>query len=269
MNDLNTQQIVLLCLLVSFVTSIATGITVVSLMEQAPDPVSQTINRVVEKTIERVVEAPKDDEEQPVERVVETVVVNQEDLTIEAVQGNAQKVARVYRVDSAETRFFAGVSPIVRSDGTLLAGVNVQNSNKLVAVYNGGEFEMEVISENERYTLLRPVNAGDNTFGSVSFANVSGMKLAQSVIMLSGQNNNVVSSGIVTDIKKSKFSNEDGTETEYISSIAASVDQDKILRGSILLNLQGEVVAMWVGDVISGAFITANSLDSFIRGANL
>jgi hypothetical protein len=54
--NLNTQQLVLLCLLVAFVTSITTGITVVSLMDDTQAPVSQTINRVVERTIERVVE---------------------------------------------------------------------------------------------------------------------------------------------------------------------------------------------------------------------
>ena len=51
MEHLTKQQIILLTLLVSFVTSIATGIVTVSLINQAPANTTNTIERVIENTV--------------------------------------------------------------------------------------------------------------------------------------------------------------------------------------------------------------------------
>src|SRR3989344_1320471 len=53
MNDLNKHQLVLLVLLVSFVTALATGIVVATLVAQAPPPLTHTIQRVIEKVTEK------------------------------------------------------------------------------------------------------------------------------------------------------------------------------------------------------------------------
>lgn len=53
MNDLNKYQLVLLVLLVSFVTALATGIVTATLVSQAPPPLTHTIQRVIEKVTEK------------------------------------------------------------------------------------------------------------------------------------------------------------------------------------------------------------------------
>src|SRR5258708_2586697 len=83
--DLNKSQLILLAVLLSFVTSIATGITTVTLMQQAPASITTPINRVVQQTVEKI---------QQVEgkTTVQTVVVKEEDLVVDAIAKNQTAV---------------------------------------------------------------------------------------------------------------------------------------------------------------------------------
>src|SRR3989344_2769244 len=55
--ELSKSQLVLLTILVNFVTSVATGILTVSLLDTAPPLCSQAVNRGVERPIEAVAAA--------------------------------------------------------------------------------------------------------------------------------------------------------------------------------------------------------------------
>jgi S1-C subfamily serine protease len=111
MEELNKNQIVLLTLLVSFVTSIATGIVTVTLMNQAPAAVTQTINRIVERTVEKVVPG-----EPKVTTVVKEVpvVVTEEKLIVDVIN---QASPAVVRVADAEGKTTLGSGFVVSETG--------------------------------------------------------------------------------------------------------------------------------------------------------
>jgi hypothetical protein len=54
LEELSKSQLLLLMLLVNFITSIATGVLTVSLLDEAPTTVTQTVNQIVDHTIETV-----------------------------------------------------------------------------------------------------------------------------------------------------------------------------------------------------------------------
>ena len=91
MEDLNKNQIVLLTLLVSFVTSIATGIITTSLLQQAPVEVVRNINSIVEKTIEKVTPATVTTTSPAGTKEVTTIIVKEEDVIIDSINKNISR----------------------------------------------------------------------------------------------------------------------------------------------------------------------------------
>ena len=83
--DLNKPQLILLAVLLSFVTSIATGITTVTLMQQAPASFTAPVNRIIRQTVEKI---------QQVEgkTTVQTVIIKEEDLVVDAIAKNQSTV---------------------------------------------------------------------------------------------------------------------------------------------------------------------------------
>jgi S1-C subfamily serine protease len=260
MNDLNTQQIVLLCLLVSFVSSVATGITTVSLLDQAPEPVAQTINRVVERTIERVVDpvvSTVTNTSSKPERVVETVVVNQEDLTVEAVEKNSKSLVRIYGSSRNNEKFFVGLGVVISSDGKVLTSSTIIGSaENFYAEYVDGSYELNLVKEaNQGSVILEPKEVEEGkTFTSAKFGNSQNLKLAQTVISLGGQDRNLVSTGIISTLETN--------EASEIILVSTSISESSIIRGSVLISLNGEIIGVRVAGSSANSFIPSNIIKS-------
>jgi S1-C subfamily serine protease len=144
-DDLNKSQIVLLTLLVSFVTSIATGIVTVTLLDQAPRGVTQTINKVVERTIERVVPG-----ETKISTVVKEVpvIVTEEQLVVEVINKTSPAVAALIQSELQNgVPVYAGTGFFVGKDGWFLTrGAFVESGkNYAILTEKGQIIETELI----------------------------------------------------------------------------------------------------------------------------
>ena len=261
MEKLTKQQIVLVTLLVSFFTSIATGIVTVALMDQAPPGVTQTINRVVERTVEKVVTPPTAGNSAAV-IARETVIVKEDDKITEAVEKNKNSIARIYtNTSDPSDRIIVGLGTVVRADGLIVTGnIFADTSAKYLITVDGENFyKVKVLdkSDDGHFYFLKVIQdpASPIAFKPATLSKNFDLKLGQSVIGLGGMFRNVVGTGIISsilDAEPKKDKNSTSTvSTKEIAGLTTSVNYNDNLSGGPLLNLDGEVIGIRVSANIS------------------
>lgn len=95
--DLSKTQLLLLTILVNFITAIATAVMTVSLLNQAPPTVMQTVNRIVERTVETAQQAPLPSIPGIVAPQKETIVIRDEDLLTGAIRADASRRVFIHK----------------------------------------------------------------------------------------------------------------------------------------------------------------------------
>jgi S1-C subfamily serine protease len=278
MEKLTKQQIVLVTLLVSFVTSIATGIVTVALMDQAPPGVTQTINRVVERTIEKVVTPPVTSNSAAV-ITRETIVVKEDDKIVESVDKNKNSIVRIYtNMDNAgdvEQKIFVGLGTLVSKEGLIATGDVFADSRGqyLITVDNNTYYKVTILPKNKegKFYFLKVIQDEKNpvVFNPVNFSDSNNLKLGQTVIAWGGQTLNSVSTGIVSslvDAGNPEPTDPTASSTTKIIAINTNINLADSVAGGPLLNLYGEVVGIRVSSNISDKynFLPSNMLKSEI-----
>src|SRR5665213_949956 len=115
--ELSKSQIVLLVLLVSFVTSMATGIVTVSLMDQAPPSVAETVDRVIQQTVKEVASPGQIASAAAATTPQKTVIMKEPDEIAAAVQKSSSSIVRLYSADGST---FLGMGVVLDSTGTIV-----------------------------------------------------------------------------------------------------------------------------------------------------
>ncbi len=246
MEGLNKTQLILLALLVSFVTSIATGIVTVTLMDQAPAGVTQTINRIVERTVERVVPSSGGG--------TKTVIIKSEDFIIEAVKKNSGSIVKVSTFTQNEKGETVngeplGVGFIVSTDGIVALDSDIvsDETKYTVTLADGKIFKANTLQQDEKngLALIKVVPANDKEtirLSPVELSDLSGensLKLGQTVIALGGKGGEDVFNGIISGFRKNSSLAEALLGYQIKAGDALSGITDPLLQTGAVINAIG------------------------------
>ena len=208
MESLTKTQIVLLVLLVSFVTSLATGIVTVTLVNQAPQPITHTISKVVEKMVPKEVLVKEktvifSSEENLVKiikeaslAVVGVMVGTTKDLTATTTNEEIRK-----KLTPSGSGFF------VSKDGIVLTNKHIVGDETLeyvVITSDGKTYPAAVISRSSSQDVA-VLKVEGNNFNFMPLGNSKNINVGQTAIALgsdSGEFQNTVSVGVVSGLNK-------------------------------------------------------------------
>lgn len=234
LEQLTKHQILLLTLLVSFVTSIATGIVTVSLMDQAPEGVTRVINQIVERTVETVVPASQGAAAVTTEK---TVVVQQDELVPQSIATVQKSIIRI--VVAGEDQLVArgvivGASGLAVTDRAALSGVNLRD---LEAILHSGERVPLTVPQDSGTGPVMFIEVTLSTSADVAPATLvdtSKLTLGQTVLRISGVGSDTVGEGVIAALPPAE-----GERRHVLEASVASATP-----GSVLLTIFGEVVGV-------------------------
>jgi len=277
MDELNKSQIVLLTLLVSFVTSLATGIATVSLMEQGITPVTNTVNQIVERTKEVIVRV-----QEPQDKLVitekETVVVSQSDLVAEAVSKNKNSSIILYQILPAEEVVEDTLEPSIEPESlvgepeTVEDGTKEMLASSTVALDSAAQAKQKLVFASRAVVLTGGVIVADasnvnndaeygllNSNKEVVKANILGTY--SGIVILQAEAGTAATLGDTSTIERGQAvimlsgTGRLRVTTTIISDILLrdgnvySIETDKgtDTPGSVLINIKGELIGISTG----------------------
>jgi S1-C subfamily serine protease len=246
MENLTKQQIVLLTLLVSFMTSIATGIVTVSLVNQAPPNTTNTIERVIENTVANALPSSN--------TAAIGNNVSARNSLVSATDNVSKSIVKLHEYGKQTSVSGLGVvinaRGAIMTDKSVIAGL-VSNA----ATYpDDREYRLVVVQSqiNGDLVFLDPVISA-NQSSSTSPASAASFvpadigtfpKLGDTIASLGGIDAGTLGVGVVDQIITAGASS---TPT----AISTTVDSSKVSIGSPLFDISGAVVGIQTSSLSS------------------
>ncbi len=240
MDQLSKHQLILVALLVSFVTSLSTGIITVSLMDQAPKGTTQTITQVIQKTIQQAM--PQD----AAATEAAPVTIEYKDPVADAVSKVASSTVKLV---SSGSNTVSGLGLVVSNSGIIFAdkAAIAQLANYEAILPDGTRVPLALIQSqiDGNIAFLAPAQkvAPGTAFVPASFAPEP--HLGETVFTLSGTSTPLLAQGIVTRLPQ-------GVPTSDISSaphIETNISADSVSEGAPLFDVNGAIIGIRSTDI--------------------
>lgn len=238
-DDLSKSQLLLLTLLVNFVMSIATGIVTVSLLDEAPATVTQTVNRIVEHTVETVAPA-----SEPAAAVVATTQQpSEEDQLVSAISGDASRTVKLYAD--------ATTSP------ALAQGIYLSKSRAVVVMTQDGLPKDAVVGFPDGTSASVSVSRADATLTIYGFGDATSIPSAAATALLDPAN-----------LKQGQAVIALTSDGSAVTGIISKVDGETITTtlpavpaGAAAVDLKGQLVGI---SGANGAFVSAAHINALL-----
>ncbi|HEY4516616.1 MAG TPA: serine protease [Candidatus Paceibacterota bacterium] len=262
MEELTKSQIVLLTLFVSFITSIATGIVTVALMNQAPPVIAQTVNRIVQQTVEKVVPASQQaGTGKTVVTEQTTVVIKESELISQAVERVAPSIVRLYS-GPKDAPLFLGFGIVLDAEGMIVTDSDSlgESAEATIVIANGSSTRAFVRQRDSKSGLAYLLVATSSTSQPLSFSSATLAAehpvLGQSIVGLYGKSVLRIAAGLVIALVQVGEG-----RTQLV--IETDIPVASIAPGSPIINTDGAVVG------ISTGVSRASSLSGFVSASAL
>ncbi len=261
--ELNKFQIVLLVLLVSFVTSIATGIVTVTLLAQAPPAVTETINHVVERTIETII--PQTASSTKSTATTQTIVVKEDELITGSIASALTKTGRVFG-GVASTSPVVGLAAEI-APGVLITDSAIVSKDHLVSIGAvNAIFSVSQVFPEIGIAILTPEATSTILGEAFTIADSSAVKLGSTVTAVLSVTNERVAIGNVSAV----FGLADaagGATVVHVRVIDTNLNAGAI-TGAPLVNIFGDLVGISTAQSQAaggnGTFVSASDIAALL-----
>lgn len=222
--ELSKSQLILLTILVNFVTSVATGILTVSLLDHAPAVVTQTINRVVERTIETVAAAAP-------ASIIQAPAPSNQDLVTAALGADATRVVAIYALETGtSTPIISTGSYLPKSRVVVTAAQGALPKEALIGFAGGVYVSASLAHQSDGVAVYGFAdNASLPKVAALSLIAPNNLKLGQTVLAIGADGS--ASTGIIARV------GDDGIHTT-LPDIGA---------GSAAVDLSGNLIGLGAG----------------------
>ena len=239
--ELTKSQIVLLTLLVSFVTSIATGIVTVSLLDQAPPEVTQSVSRIIRETVENAVPT-------AITQSAAVVGIKSDPQPtpppppppdLAQIIGSAQRsVVRLYG-GSLDAPIFLGLGLVIDTKGTVVTDYDAIGELEAATAEPsvGSSTPMSVVTRDSGNGLiyLSPTSTSSEAHFIPATLGTGGQAVGDTVIALSGKSDLRIASGLIVG--------SDGATPILLTNVPGS----SIIKGTPIMNTKGEFLGLSTG----------------------